>query len=162
LKLVADDIELLKRQSKMKPYPIFLLVLLFTLSSFSTETHLDQDVDVLLTVKKFSETGSVNAIFFSNGSSSIQTIENGQQTSSKSITLSESELKSLKKLVMKARPIELKSTYTCADKTVNRTDATLYSFGKSKKTVVVNNTCQAAKRLNDIKTFIEGVLKEDF
>lgn len=146
----------------MKPYPILLLVLLFTLSNFSAKPHLDQDVDVLLTVKKFSEKGSVNAIFFSNGSCSVQTLENGKQTGSKSVMLTEPQLKSLKKLVKKARPIELKNTYTCAEKKVNKKAATLYSFGKSKKTVVVNNTCQTSNKLNEIKTFVESVLKEDF
>ena len=134
--------------------------MVFTLSSFTSKTTLNEEVDILLTVKKFSENASVNLIFFSDASCSVQKLEGGQQTSSTSVTLSESDFKSLKKLVSKARPIELKSTYTCADKKVNRTDATLYAFGKSKKTVVVNNTCKTARRLNDISTFIEDVLKE--
>lgn len=144
----------------MKSYPVLILAMVFTLSSFTSKTTLNEEVDILLTVKKFSENASVNLIFFSDASCSVQKLEGGQQTSSTSVTLSESDFKALKKLVSKARPIELKSTYTCAEKKVNRTDATLYAFGKSRKTVVVNNTCKTARRLNDISTFIEDVLKE--
>lgn len=145
----------------MRSYPLLLLVAILTLSSFSSKTTVDTDVDIFLSIKKFSKQTSVNVLFFTDGSCSIQKLEDGKQTSSRSVTLSKDELKSLKRLVTKVRPIELNNTYTCKEKKINKTDATLYSFVKSNKTVVVNNSCKTVKRINDVKDFVNSVLKEN-
>ena len=145
----------------MKSYSVFLLSLAFMLSSFTSKTNFDSKTELLLSVKKITKETSVNILFFTDGSCSVQTLENGQQTSSKSIVLPESELKSLKKIVKKVRPIELRSTYTCAEKKVDKTGATVYSFAESKKVVVVNNKCTTVSRLKDLRGFITNFMEKN-
>jgi len=143
----------------MKSKSILLLFLITILSSFTTNTNLTLNDEILLSVKKITNENSLNILFFENGSCSIQRLTNGEQTSSTSIELSEADLKSLKKIITRVRPIELSSTYTCSEKKVNKKNATVYSFAKSKKMVVVNNKCQTSNRLNDLKSFIERILE---
>ncbi|WP_299519273.1 hypothetical protein [Winogradskyella sp.] len=145
----------------MKSHPILFLSILFILSSFSPQTNLDKDIKILMSAKIVSNEESVNVLFFANGSYSLQKLKNGVETYSKSLTLSESELKSLEKLIAKAKPLVLKDRYTCAEKMVNKTNATLYYFDKSKKTIIVNNDCRSNKKLNNIRAFIEGILEND-
>ncbi|WP_299364058.1 hypothetical protein [Winogradskyella sp.] len=145
----------------MKSYPIFFLSVLFVLSSFSPQTNFDKDTKILMSAKIVSSEESVNVLFFTDGSYSLQKLKNGTETNSKSLMLSESELKTLEKLIARAKPLVLKSTYTCIEKKVNKTNATLYYFGKSKKTVIVNNDCQSNTKLNNIRAFVDKILKDD-
>lgn len=142
----------------MKSYSILFMVLLLTLSSFTLISPVDQNEEILLSVKKITQETSVNLLFYQNGTCSVQKLSEGKEISSKSMTLSESDLTSLKNIIKKARPVELKRTYTCAEKTINKTDATVYSFGTANKIVVVNNKCNSASRLKNLNSFIEPFL----
>jgi hypothetical protein len=131
------------------------------LSSFTTKNNVKKDIEILMSAKIVSNEKSVNLLFFTDGSYSIQNIENGEEISSKALKLSELDLQSLEKLISKAKPLVLRNMYTCKDRTVNKTNATLYYFGESKKTIIVNNDCFSNKKLNNIKVFIEKILKEN-
>ncbi|WP_422106512.1 hypothetical protein [Winogradskyella sp.] len=144
----------------MKSHPILFLLILFVLSSFSPQVNVDKDTQILMSAKIVSNEASVNILFFTDGSYSLQKLKNGAETYSKSLMLSESELKSLEKLIAKAKPLVLRATYTCTEKTVNKTNATLYYFGKSNKTIIVNNDCRSNKKLNTIRAFVERILEE--
>ena len=145
----------------MKSYSTLLLLALFLLSSFTSKTAYERNSEILLSIKKISEGQSVNMLFFTDGSCSVQQLENGKQTSSKSMVMPEAEFKSLKKLISKVRPIELKSKYTCMEKKVNKTNATVYSFGESKKVVVINNSCQTVRRLEELRSFTTRFLQDN-
>lgn len=144
----------------MKTYPILSLLMVFVLSSFSPKTSYDKDIEILMSTKIVSNENSTNLLFFTDGSYSLQHLVNGEETDKKTLKLSETDLKSLEKLISKAKPLVLRNTYTCSDKTINKTNATIYFFGESKKTIIVNNDCFGNKKLNNIKIFIDNILEE--
>ena len=58
-----------------------------------------------MSTKIVTDDESVNLLFFENGSYRLQKSKNGEEISSKSLTLSEPDLKSLEKLITKAKPM---------------------------------------------------------
>ena len=62
-------------------------------------------------------------------------------------------------LKLEERPMVLKNTYTCTGERIDKTNATIYYFGKSNKTVIVNNDCQKNKKLSNIKSFIDKIIE---
>ncbi|WP_350285286.1 hypothetical protein [uncultured Croceitalea sp.] len=138
-----------------------LLINLFILQGLFAQKVTKKDFDILMTITMHSVDKTTNAIFFTNSSYSVQEFQNGQNNGSTSSTLSPTDFRSLEKLIKASRPIILRDKYSCNGKTIDKQNAIIYQFAKSKKTVMADNACKTTKKLGELTIFVKNVLERD-